>query len=103
MAAVLEKTGVWDEKEVWAWAADEEDCPKIRLSDEELDRIGISERDYSKMSLLERSAYRLRLKGHDVWVADESDDEFDASKYLDEKVLKYLNAMKLDKNWSGQG
>jgi len=92
--AILNETGVLDEKDVWAAAddADELKPPRTKLTDAELDEIGISERDYSKMSDLERSAYRLKLKGHEVYVVDESDDEEDVHEYLSPDILKYLAA-----------
>jgi len=104
--ALLDETGVLsDEKEVWAWAdeadeADEVKPPRTTLTDAELDEIGITERDYSKMDYFERSAYRLKLKGHDVWIVDESDDDgFDLRQFIDPKTLAYLDAMTLDENW----
>jgi len=80
-------------------AADEAKPPRTTLTEAELDEIGITERDYSKMDILERSAYRLKLKGHDVWIVDEKDDDFDIRKYIDAKTLAYLDSMTLDENW----
>jgi len=101
--ALLDETGVLsDEKEVWAWTddADEVKPPRTTLTDAELDEIGITERDYAKMSVLERSAYRLKLKGHEVYIVDESDDDdFDLRQFIDPKTLAYLDAMTLDENW----
>jgi len=90
------------EKDVWAREneADETKPPKTTLTDAELDEIGISKRDFSKMSLLERSAYKLKLEGHEVYIVDESEDEgFDFRQYIDPKTLAYLDAMTLDENW----
>jgi len=108
MAALLEKTGILDEKEVWAWtdeagkaskAAGKAKPPRTTLTDAELDEIGVTERDYAKMDTFERLAYNLKLEGTDVLVVDEKDDDFDIRKYIDAKTLKYLDAMTLDENW----
>jgi len=106
MAVVLDETGVSGEKEVWAWTggkADEADKakpPKTTLTDAELDEIGVTERDYAKMDYFERLAYRQKLKGHDVLVVDESDDDdFDLRQFIDPKMRAYLDAMTLDENW----
>jgi len=91
--AILNETGVLDEKDVWATAddADEVKPPRTKLTDAELDEIGVSERDYSKMDLFDKLAYDLKLEGHDVWVVDESDDEeLDINEYLSPDIVKYL-------------
>jgi len=108
MAAVLDKTGVSGEKEVWACTGKADEAgkaagnvkpPKTTLTDAELDEIGVTERDYAKMDTFERLAYNLKLEGTDVWVVDEKDDDFDIRKYIDAKTLKHLDAMTLDENW----
>jgi len=104
MAAVLNKTGVLDKKEVWTWTDESDEVgkaskaagkakpPRTTLTNAELDEIGISERNYAKMSVMEQVAYDLRLDGQEVWVVDESDDELDINRYLSADTRKYLAA-----------
>jgi len=102
MAAVLDKTGVSDEKEVWPGLGADGHVENVYEDGEQIpyDGTGIEVGGelWSKMNPITRAAHRLWLDGEDVYIAHEEDD-LDYSKYLSADTLKYLDSIELDENW----